>query len=168
VSDLELQESAVKKLDFIIQAQEQSEWCWAAVTASIGNFYAGDDQLKQCDVVNTLLRRNDCCADGSSGSCNRQFDLDSALRRLEHFDRRQPGQPDFNVVVAEIDGGRPLAVRIRWSEGGGHAIVIYGFTDDRRVDIADPDHANDQILIPFDNFVYRDIGSWDDSLFTRS
>lgn len=158
----------MKKLDFVIQPQEQSEWCWAAVAASIANFYAGNNQLKQCDVVNNALRRTDCCQDGSSDSCNQQVDVDSGLSRVGHLQRKQSGQPDFNTVVAEMNAGRPLAVRILWSEGGGHAIIVYGVTDDRKVNIADPANADDEILVPFDDFVYKDIGTWDKSLFTRS
>ena len=77
-------------------------------------------------------------------------------------------QPDFKIVDSEIKAGRPLAVRILWSDGGGHAVVVYGVTDDRKVMIADPESANDEVIVPFDDFVYKDIGSWSASLFTRS
>jgi ABC-type bacteriocin/lantibiotic exporter with double-glycine peptidase domain len=158
----------LKKLDFVMQPQEQTEWCWAAVAASIANFYARNNQSKQCDVVNKTLRRTDCCRDGSSDFCNQQVDVDTALSRVGHLQRKQPGQPDFNIVVAEMNAGRPLAVRILWSGGGGHVIVVYGATNDRKVNVADPENANDMVLIPFDDFVYKDIGSWDKSFFTRS
>lgn len=158
----------MKKLAFIIQPQQQSEWCWAAVAASIANFYEGNKKVKQCDIVNKMLILDDCCDDGSSASCNQQFHLEPTLRRIRHLQRSQPGQPDFTQVVAEMTAGRPLAVRIVWSEGGGHAVVVYGVTDDRKVQIADPANPNDDILVPFDGFVYKDIGTWDGSLFTRS
>jgi Papain-like cysteine protease AvrRpt2 len=158
----------VKKLDFITQPQEQSEWCWAAVAASIVNFYAGDNKCKQCDVVNKMLILDNCCEDGSSDSCNQQFHLEPTLNRLRHLQRSLAGQPDFATVAAEITAGRPLAVKILWAEGGGHSIVVYGFTDDRKVHVGDPANPDDQTLVPFDDFVYKDIGTWDGSLFTRS
>lgn len=158
----------MSKLDFVIQSQEQSEWCWAALSASIVNFYAGNDSLKQCEVVKKVLGRSTCCEDGSSDLCNQQFDIDSALRRLGHLARAQGNQPDFRIVDAEIKAGRPVGVRILWSDGGGHAIVVYGVTDDRQVIIADPASANDEAIVPFDGFVYKDIGSWNGTLFTRS
>jgi ABC-type bacteriocin/lantibiotic exporter with double-glycine peptidase domain len=158
----------LKKLAFTIQPQHQSEWCWAAVAASIANFYEGNNKLKQCDIVNKMLILDTCCDDGSSDSCNQQFHLEPTLQRIRHLQRSQPGQPDFAAVVAEMTAGRPLAVRILWSEGGGHVVVVYGVTDDRKVHIADPATPHDEILVPFDGFVYKDIGTWDGSLFTRS
>lgn len=157
----------MNKLNFTIQPQEQTEWCWAAVTASIANFFAGNSNMKQCALVNNATLRSDCCDEGDSDPCNQPFALDTALRRLSLLQKTQRGQPGFKAVADEIAAGRPLAVRILWSEGGGHAIVVYGVTDDRRLHIADPENANDDILVPFDGFTYKDIGSWDDSLFTQ-
>jgi hypothetical protein len=156
----------MKKLNFAIQKQEQTEWCWAAVSASIRGFYSPGGALRQCEVVNQMLLRQDCCDNPSS--CNTQFNLKLTLEELRHLQQNDPGQPDFGRVVTEIDTGQPLAVKIRWDGGGNHFVVVYGFTDDGKVHVADPMHPTDSVIVTFNNFVYKDIGHWDESYFTQS
>jgi hypothetical protein len=38
------------------------------------------------------------------------------------------GQATFQQVRDEIDRGRPVGARIRWNNGGGHFVVIYGYS----------------------------------------
>jgi hypothetical protein len=59
-------------------------------------------------------------------------------------------------------------VKIRWDGGGNHFVVVYGFTDDGKVHVADPMHPTDSVIVTFNNFVYKDIGHWDESYFTQS
>lgn len=61
----------------------------------------------------------------------------------------------FEEVKAEIDGGRPVVVQVTLEDpaASGHAIVIFGYTDDGMVSIGDPMHAGDRISVRFSDFV---------------
>ena len=156
----------MKILNFTIQKQEQSEWCWAAVSASIRGFYSPGNSLAQCEVVNLMLMVQNCCDNPTS--FNRRFNLANTLKQLNHLQEDDPGKPEFGRVVTEINAGQPLAVKIRWDGGANHFVVVYGFTDDDKVHIADPMNPGDDMIVTFDNFVYKDIGHWDESFFTQS
>ena len=68
-----------RRLDFDMQDQEQSKWCWAAVGASVALYYEPQASWTQCRVANEQLERNDCCGNGAAGACNQYGFLASAL-----------------------------------------------------------------------------------------
>ena len=43
---------------FQVQAQLESEWCWAAVSTSIAHYYNPSSSVTQCQVVNQQLGPN--------------------------------------------------------------------------------------------------------------
>jgi len=43
------------QLNFPMQQQKETEWCWAAVAVSVAAFYQGVSP-PQCDVVNKILK----------------------------------------------------------------------------------------------------------------
>ena len=62
------------RIGFSIIAQEQRNWCWSAVSVSIERFYDSGAARQQCELANTALARNDCCADGASDSLTARFE----------------------------------------------------------------------------------------------
>jgi hypothetical protein len=58
----------------------------------------------------------------------------------------------FSDVVTQIDKSRPIvvAVELEDSAASSHAIVIYGYSEDGKVLIADPMRAGDTISVDFD------------------
>lgn len=151
-------------LQFAIELQECSEWCWAAVTAAVCKCYGDPAPAKQCEVANLVLQLStdnctDCnCEHDPSAACNQPQNLASVLSLLNH-DRGNP--PDglailqFDDVKSDIDDGHPVVVEITLDDpaASGHAIAIYGYTDDGIVSIADPMHPDDTISVSFDDFV---------------
>ncbi len=113
-----------------------------------------------------MLMVQNCCDNPTS--FNRRFNLSNTLKELNHLQEDDPGKPDFGRVVTEINASQPLAVKIRWDGGANHFVVVHGFTDDGKVHIADPMNPGDAMIVTFDNFVYKDIGHWDESFFTQS
>src|SRR5947209_4969054 len=50
-------------------------------------------------------------------------------------------QVSFSTIQFEINSRRPLTAGIRWNGGGGHRVVLRGWYDPTRVDVADPWYA---------------------------
>ncbi len=72
------------RLDFWMQHQQQTNWCWAAVATSVSHFFNPASTWTQCAVANGELNRNDCCGSGASGPCNVYGFLGSSLTRVGH------------------------------------------------------------------------------------
>lgn len=58
---------AAASLNFTMQKQTQTNWCWAAVSASVGNYY-GTGSWTQCGVATAALDRN-CCNQPGRATC---------------------------------------------------------------------------------------------------
>src|SRR6266567_5937703 len=118
---------ASKTLAFVVQHQNQTNWCWAAVTASIAAYYRNQG-WSQCGVVNDRLGQVMCCQDGSSAICNQPWYLDQALSRVGHLANYISAPLSMQQIQSEIDAGRVIGVRIGWMNGGGHFITIRGYS----------------------------------------
>ena len=117
-----LQSAEMKKLDFFIQEQTQSNWCWAAVSSSVGNYYQ-TGSWTQCDVASFSLSR-DCC--DNAESCNIYNVLDKPLKITHSYNYHTFTIASENDILQEINMGRPFCLRCAWSNGGAHFVVIYG------------------------------------------
>ena len=99
--------SAPTRLDlnsFKMQHQTQLNWCWAAVTASVHNYYNRNQSTTQCEVADKQLNKSYCCSDSSDrccaycncpsdaqcssdNSCNLEAKLSESLQKYGHFER---------------------------------------------------------------------------------
>ena len=158
------------RLNFTMQHQCQDLWCWAATTVSVAAYYDPESDWTQCAMVNAEKKLTTCCDDGSSDDCDQPHVLDAPLSRADVFERKQRGSVSYDVIRQEIDAGRPLALRIRWSDGKGHFVVIEGYQSfgDEWVAVEDPwDGDHD---IPFSGLtkgMYQGTGAWTHTYFTR-
>src|SRR6185295_7189908 len=75
--------AAPLNINFRVSRQLQTEWCWAALSASVADYF-GDDGWSQC-LVAAAETGGACCDDGSSPVCNRPHFLEAALRRVGHL-----------------------------------------------------------------------------------
>jgi Papain-like cysteine protease AvrRpt2 len=128
---------AGRSLAFVVQHQNQTNWCWAAVTASIAAYYRNQG-WPQCRVVNDRLGQAVCCQDGSSTICNQPWYLDQALKRVGNLANYVASPLAMSQIRNEVDAGRPIGVRIGWMNGGGHFITVRGYSDQGLVDVQDP------------------------------
>jgi hypothetical protein len=156
-------------LRFPIQAQTQSQWCWAAVSASVSRFYVPATTWTQCRVANVQWGRTDCCGTGAGGACNNPSVLGTALTTVGHLDRQTGVQEALQTVENEVVAGRPLCIRVGWAGGGGHFIVASGTEDDGFVWVSDPGGGT-TALVAYDTLrtAYRGSGTWTHSYFTRA
>jgi hypothetical protein len=159
-----------KSLNFTMQAQTQSNWCWAATATSVSHFYWWFSPWVQCTVANAELGRNDACHSPVPAGANVPWYLDKALTRTNNF-VSITGAATFTQVRNEIDAGRPVGARIGWNGGGGHFMVIYGYSiiaGTTYFDIDDPIYGKSHLTVNDFATNYQGSGSWTHTYFTKS
>jgi hypothetical protein len=159
-----------KQLAFNMQMQTESNWCWAAASTSVSHFYWWLSTWTQCRVANAELGHNDCCNSPVPSACNVPWYLDRALTRTNNF-VSMTGQASFQQVKNEIDAGRPVGARIGWNGGGGHFMMIYGYSrilSMEYFDIDDPIYGKSHLAVSDFASNYRGSGTWTHTYFTKS
>jgi hypothetical protein len=162
-----------------VEAQQQTQWCWAAVANSVSHFYDAASTWTQCTIVNAELGQTTCCTNGSSSSCNKPWYLDKALTRVGCFLSIASGTLSFATIKTLINSGRPPCARQGWSGGGGHfmaivcsfegllGLIVGGGSTAKRLRISDPWYGDS--VIDYDVFVsgYQGSGTWTHSYRTQ-
>jgi Papain-like cysteine protease AvrRpt2 len=164
-------EPSWSRLNFAMQHQEQTEWCWAATSVSVAAHYEPRSRWSQCRMVNAEKGLETCCREGAGESCNQPNVLDGPLRRAEVLDHKEAAPASFEAVRGEIDAGRPLAWRIGWEGGGGHFAVIEGYQrfGEPWVAVEDPWWGSSDVAVStLTGGSYQGTGRWTHSYFTRS
>jgi Papain-like cysteine protease AvrRpt2 len=144
--------------------QEQSNWCWAAVTQSVSRFYATAPVPQQCEIVARQLTPLDCCGADKTGPCNKAWNLDQPLKAAGHYNYRDDSTIPFTDVQTEVTGSRPVGVRIDWGDGTAHFVAIIGWstaTGTEWVDVGDP--FSGFVQTPYQTLVsgyHGSAGSW--------
>lgn len=159
-----------KKLNFNMQAQTESNWCWAATSCSVSMFYWTGSTWTQCKVACEELGRTDCCLSPVPSACNVPWYLDRALTRTNNF-VSITGPISYANVKAEIDAGRPVGARVGWSGGGGHFMVIYGYStagNAQYFNIDDPIYGKSTPTVANFSSSYQGSGTWTHSYYTKS
>ena len=155
-----------------MQQQLQPNWCWSAVSTSVSHFYNQASAWTQCTLANAELGQAACCADGSTPQCNRDWYLDRALTRTDNLQSWVGNPVTLSDVEHEVNAGRPVGVRIGWSGGGGHFVVVDGYSDPGTgpgfLNVEDPFYGKSRI--PYSAFrnSYQGSGAWTHTYYTRS
>jgi hypothetical protein len=153
-----------------MQPQQQSNWCWAATGASVALFYQPGSGWTQCGVADGELGRNDCCGAGASGPCNVYGYLDQALTVVGHFDRWVSGIATTAQIENEVTFARPLGIRVAWSGGGAHFLVIKGQYSAGGIDyvsVDDPIYGRSDVNYATLQTAYRGSGTWTHTYYTK-
>lgn len=122
------------RLRFALERQQDSEWCWAAVSVSLARYHnILPSGVTQCELASRLARVS-CCPIGANRSwCNRPREVIDGFREVGISGQYMDGPASFDQVANRIRGHLPVVVQINWPHGGGsHLIVIYGFNNDPR------------------------------------
>jgi hypothetical protein len=156
------------RLAFNMQHQQQNNWCWAAVSTSVSHYYDAASTWTQCAVANAQIGRTDCCGTGASGPCNIYGYLDAALTTVGHFNRSD-GVVVFQALDNEIDGGRPVGIRVAWSGGGAHFLAVIGYLEDAQnfVAVDDPIYGKSDVTYDTLKSGYQGSGSWTTTYYTH-
>ncbi|MFE0645571.1 papain-like cysteine protease family protein [Streptomyces sp. NPDC058877] len=117
---------AYKRLNITMQAQQKSNWCWAASGNTIATWFGrGYSQNQFCNAAFNRQQGYDCP--------NWQATLGNVQTGLSwagiYPGSYVNGWLRYSTVQTEINANRPVETRIQWSSGGGHMHVIYGYDD---------------------------------------
>jgi Papain-like cysteine protease AvrRpt2 len=159
------------KLDATVPHQQQDNWCWCATALGVHRFYEPGFAASQCEVANTILQRDDACADPTSPDINSRQSLRDALARMGNFRApRVDSAVSFDEVRAEIDRGALLGTRIEFPGAVGHFMVIEGYLPGPEPQIAIHDPKFDESSWAYDQYVaaYQGDGTWTHSYRTQS
>jgi hypothetical protein len=134
---------------FSVQTQQQSQWCWAAVSVGVAVYY-GPTTWTQCSVASGQFAPLDCCGADGSGGCNQPWYLDRALMQVGHFGHLIFSLVPFPAIKMEINADRPLCCRVQWVGGvGAHFVAVGGWSQDDNgtefVEVHDPFYGFVQI-----------------------
>lgn len=130
-----------KVLPIQLVTQEKDQWCWAATSKCIINYYG--TAVNQCQIAEFTRTHNNwrdfgpvnCCTDPNQG-CNywnylvggggsiqdilSNWGLSSSIWYREMYQ---------SEVSNFITNNRPFVIRWGWTSGGGHFLVGYGHED---------------------------------------
>lgn len=164
-------------LEFEMETQCHSNWCWAAVASSVAAYYDREGNIRQCEIANLELERDDCC-DHQCGAMDVDFNVTNVFasplnrvgcfQRLARFKQATPSQ-----VLDELEARRPVCVRTLWPDGGAHFLAIVGCWSDAEgtpmLTVDDPFWGRSEYS--YDRFSdhYQLLGGkWNDTYYTRS
>lgn len=122
--------------------QEQDQWCWAAASACVLDYYC--TPVLQCVIANYTrtvatwhdFGTADCCTN-PSGKCN-YWNYNwgyngSILDILKQFGNINNSGVSSSLsktsVASDIMNNRLFIIRWQWSNGGGHFLVGHGLVD---------------------------------------
>jgi hypothetical protein len=159
-----------RRLTLSMQPQLQSQWCWAACSASVSSFYNSASTWTQCSVVNAELGQTSCCQDGSTTQCNQPWYLNLALARTGNLASWSGGTASMAQIMSEILHARPVGARIGWADGGGHFVVIAGYLCDSvgYLEVRDPIYGTSDIPLTTFTTSYNGSGSWTHTYYTQA
>lgn len=117
---------ADNRLDITMQAQQKTNWCWAASGTTIATWFGRNlSQNQFCNAAFGRQQGSDCP--------NYQATLGNVQDGLSWAGvgpgSYVTGWLRYPTVRTEIDAHRPVETRIQWAAGGGHMHVLYGYDD---------------------------------------
>lgn len=148
-ADYQLLLKSASVMRFKLQMQQQTKWCWAAVTTSLLSFFGSESALTQCQVVRKCFDQNgqqaqaantdsaatrklvmDCCQSGNVEACNKTFKLSQALEMMGILETYENRALTLVEMREQISRGVPLAIRIGWRDregklsSSGHFVTV--------------------------------------------
>ncbi|GGZ79951.1 hypothetical protein GCM10010371_44500 [Streptomyces subrutilus] len=115
---------ATKRLDITMQAQQKTNWCWAAAGNTIATWFGRTYSQNQfCNAAFNRQQGYDC-PNNQASLANVQTGLRWAGVNSGSY---VTGWLQYATVQTEINANRPVETRIQWSNGGGHMHVLYGY-----------------------------------------
>ncbi|GAA3464540.1 hypothetical protein GCM10018963_65530 [Saccharothrix longispora] len=163
---------ADQSLDFVMQRQEQTNWCWDAASVSVARFYNPNAAWTQGLLANAEFGRNDCVVGaGQVSPCNWGRWPDAPLTRVGHFKERLDNALTSLQLGPELAKSAPVLVNIAWRGGGGHIAAVRGRS---RVDgvehvaVADPWYGDSDLTYDAFRDNYQGSGTWNVSYKTKA
>jgi hypothetical protein len=121
--------------------QEGKLWCWAACVQMVLDFYErtkpeGDIKtISQCEIVRTMLgdQQHPCAPDPQEREESCDFDQMKSVWQACGI-QKELRDPEAVLSIAGIrkrindQTQQPIEVGLAWDDGGGHAVLIKGWS----------------------------------------
>jgi hypothetical protein len=125
---------------FPMEQQKEADWCWNAVAVSVEHYFDPQSTLTQEHFAKQVLGK----------VIDEAFSLALALEDVNRYNGALGGAIRFADIQRQIDANLPVCVRIAWSEGGAHFVVISGYAispaGDAQVYVSDPILRNGSVI----------------------
>ncbi|NGQ96295.1 hypothetical protein G3578_14105 [Brevibacillus sp. SYP-B805] len=113
---------AVYSIGVSEELQQEDEWCWAAASVSILDYFG--ESVDQDEVVEYV--KGDVINEGATDS-----EVQDGLEHWGVDSTRTTSYLSFSTIKSEIyNYERPIYAGWTWDTGGGHAVVLDGYDDD--------------------------------------
>jgi hypothetical protein len=149
-------------------SQEQINWCWAAITQTVQEYYAGFTE-RQCKMVTQIVRDNNteyCCDKIMAATqCNQAYFLNRILKKHSLLSQYQAQIISLDAIEKEINKDSPLSIRIKFEETG-HYLLLYGQAKEYLY-IYDP-KTKDKAIYSYSSLKKYKDGTWTHTYFTKS
>jgi hypothetical protein len=157
-------------LGFVMEEQTENNWCWAATTKAVSDFYTPGSPISQCDVAGRV-KLTDCCRNPSGSPCNEYAFLSDALQKTMNFEDFKTGVITWSKIRDEISAGKIVCAYIRWDNStAGHYVAVYGVGGigerTKWVYVRDPD-GEDKPMTYARFKTYEGQGRWLNTYFTN-
>ena len=132
-----------KNLPVLLTVQQQDNWCWAASSKAVLDYYG--NPADQCQMANYAFGQNNCCSNitwpnGAGSKCDSGDYLisipllwtgvNSVLNYFGNINTDwKYGSVSAAKVQSEIGNNRPLIMSWNWTGGSSHALVIFGISN---------------------------------------
>ncbi len=152
--------------------QEQSQWCWAAVSKCVLDYYGHEDE--QCEIAEytrTTATWHDfgsvnCCEDPGQGCNYWNYNWGTAgsiAHILNHFSGIQTINMGSELTSSQIEQqlikGRPFIFRWGWTNGGGHFLVGHGLSGNA-MHYMDPWYNRGHMIADYDWVLSSEAHAW--------
>lgn len=150
-------------------SQENTNWCWAALTQVYQDYYLGYAD-RQCIVVTQNLRQENtefCCdsVTQKSAQCNQPYYLNRTLKKYNLF-------VGFNNTIASLDQlriefnkERPVTINVKF-EDYSHYLFLYGIKKDF-VYVYDSRNGGDKSIVSKKALESYKEGRWIQTYFSK-
>jgi len=113
----------ITKINIIRQAQEKTNWCWAASAVMVGTYYTDSDRGQKSTVFHVKKSWIN-----QGGTENEEIEaIDYASKGTKKCNSISGNNLEFRGLRDKIDANHPFLMRLRWNSGGGHAVVGAGY-----------------------------------------
>jgi MYXO-CTERM domain-containing protein len=171
------------RAEFPVVEQEQQNWCWAACSKSILQYYGAGSTTRQCDMANYAFGLSTCCSEGTwdagapcdqgapvgSSSGNRLWPTKNAQGVLKRFgDIRSkwlPRAATASELLEQVKTMRPWIIA-RFTVASGHGTVGSDF-DGTNVTFMDPWPTARDTVKSYAYLLNGDGYSWGETLLTK-
>lgn len=111
--------------------QQETNWCWAAVSQMIGAHYYG--LLTQRQIVINVLG-----AEYNQGTSDAQVRQAIAFAINNKYNVTTRNSLSYEKIQKYISTSKLMGIKMVWNSGGAHALVLSGYSADGKVTLVDP------------------------------